>query len=69
MVIFLHVWQVAPMELFLTVYQRHSYANRHRSYNALLILSLAWIAASWAIGHVLDKWIHRHAEEEGEDEE
>ena len=64
----LHFWQVDPMELFRPWYKRHGYVNRHRSYNALLFLSLAWIAVSWGIGYVLDKLLHRHAEAEEEEE-
>lgn len=65
----LHFWQVDPMELFRPWYKRHGYVNRYRSYNALLFLSLAWIAVSWGIGYVLDKLLHRPADDDAEEAE
>lgn len=65
----LHFWQVDPMELFRPLYKRHGYVNRYRSYNSLFFLSLGWIAASWGIGYVLDKLIHRPADDDAEEAE
>ena len=57
------------MELFRPLYKRHGYVNRHRSYNALLFLSLAWITVSWGIGYMLDKLLLRPADDDAEEAE
>ena len=64
----LHIWQVGPMELMRTLYKRPGIKYRHSSYNGLLFLSLGWIAASWSIGYVLNKLLHRPTDDNAEED-
>lgn len=65
----LHIWQVDPMDLVRPIYRRHGFRFRHSSYNGLLFLSLGWVAVSWGIGYMLDKLIHRPADDNAEEAE